>query len=264
MVNAPSPLQMGLFNFMNKEKKYKLLREVLNATTGHIIPVGEIFKQYKDTRKYYSSNGWLMSEDSCLKKDWFEEVVDKDVYIKLPSGTVDFLNIYGNCVKDNESTYYNLPFWYKVIKDDTVIMYTEKQFNELPASKLFEELVNKNPLTKERLQEIFEVKSDSTQGALTPQNWKQEEEVPLLQKGYKILSTRYNNKQSCEEGIQSVRRLSDNTIWTVGDAVGIGGYKTWTIVKIIETEGEIFADLEWSKGCSFTDTTCILKELKKI
>ena len=103
MINAPSPLQMGLFNFMNTEKKYKLLREVLNATTGHIISVGEIFKQYKDTRKYVSSNGWQMSEDSCLKKDWFEEILEDNKPKEL---TKDKLGDFVDWVRENRWTKY--------------------------------------------------------------------------------------------------------------------------------------------------------------
>jgi len=56
-------------------KKYRLLKEVLNITTGHVVPVGEIFEQLPGTRKYVSKNGWYMAEAACLQKDWFEEVL---------------------------------------------------------------------------------------------------------------------------------------------------------------------------------------------
>lgn len=60
---------------MSKElKQYRLLKELFNWTTGHIVPIGELFKQVPQTRNYHSKNGWYVSEAACLNKEYFEEV----------------------------------------------------------------------------------------------------------------------------------------------------------------------------------------------
>ena len=49
------------------------MKEILNASTGCIIPVGEEFKQYNDTKIYVSKNGWEMSKSSVENEAWFKE-----------------------------------------------------------------------------------------------------------------------------------------------------------------------------------------------
>ena len=127
------------------------MQKDLQHPTYKNFKAGIEFSKLKSLSKdaaYVSTDGKLSFHPDIVENnpDWFKEVVDKDVYINLPSGIAYFLSIYGNCVVYNQSKYYNLPFWYKVIKDDTVIMYTAEQFNELPASKLFEGLVDKKTL----------------------------------------------------------------------------------------------------------------------
>ena len=54
-------------------KQYRLLRDILNYSTGSVVPKGEIFEQTFNGL-YYSNNGWMMSKEAVEKKDWFEEV----------------------------------------------------------------------------------------------------------------------------------------------------------------------------------------------
>lgn len=58
-------------------KKYRLKKEVLNYSSGDIIPSGEIFEQIGDTRRYESKNGWQMSSEAVRLTDWFELINER-------------------------------------------------------------------------------------------------------------------------------------------------------------------------------------------
>lgn len=55
-------------------KKFRLKKEILNYSSGFIIPTGEEFELLPGTNKYQSKNGWMMSKDAIQLKDWFEVV----------------------------------------------------------------------------------------------------------------------------------------------------------------------------------------------
>jgi hypothetical protein len=58
-------------------KRYRLRKDVLNYSTGHVISEGEIFEKIEVTKMYISKSGWRMSEGAILKEDWFEEINDR-------------------------------------------------------------------------------------------------------------------------------------------------------------------------------------------
>ena len=181
---------------------------------------------------------------------WFKEVVIGKISVEMPYVAMQYLISAGIKVIDKTGEYYRLPYWFKFVKGNTFTLYTEEEFNELPSGKEWNEVINNFKPKAQEPKQNYEIITCSVGGG-------------DKLRSYKLCKDLFID-QNIKCVIHSVKRLSDNTTWTVQDAVGIGGYKTWTIAKIIETEGEIFADLEWSKGCSFTDTRCMLEELKKI
>lgn len=53
-------------------KRYKILKESINYTTGIVIPEGTIFNSVPDKTWFQSDNGWQMSKLAVEKEDWFE------------------------------------------------------------------------------------------------------------------------------------------------------------------------------------------------
>lgn len=77
--------------------KYKLLRDVLNFSSGHVIAAGEEFEKEKSGKNWYESkNGWRMSYGAISNTDWFEE-------LKEPSAEVEILREYGSDMRHHVS-----------------------------------------------------------------------------------------------------------------------------------------------------------------
>jgi len=81
-------------------KRYRSIKELFNWTTGHIVPIGELFEQIPNTQKYYNKKGWFVSEDACLNKDYFEEVLP----VSEPAKGRVTVSI-GACAENNKTSY---------------------------------------------------------------------------------------------------------------------------------------------------------------
>lgn len=69
---------------MNDKPTYRLLKEVLNFSTGFVIPIGELFEPQYGTNKFISKNGWQISKEVIENTDWFaKEEPPKPEIIKV-------------------------------------------------------------------------------------------------------------------------------------------------------------------------------------
>lgn len=59
------------------KKLYRLKKEILNYSTGHVIPIGESFEIDDDTNQCQNKNGWVMSRGALENADFFEEVISE-------------------------------------------------------------------------------------------------------------------------------------------------------------------------------------------
>lgn len=286
---------------MNNTKTYTLKKEIHTPNT--YILAGTQFSQSIVDGAYISSNGRCTYSPSIVENnsEWFllkEEVKeplleDQFLWYELyPSptekevGSIEFKAVWG-AIKGWDLQRQKGAGYSGANGSD--VIHILKALSNIKK----EEVPKQNELTKEKLQKIFEVKSDSTQGTLTPQNWKNAQ-VPSQQKEfteprgnsfgfdkeYEILTYINPNTVSDIIGydiensknyavlkgypIRSVKRLSDNTIWTVRDMVSIGGYKEWEIVELNESLGVVYADLKWSYNDSISGTQTVLQNLQKI
>jgi len=262
--------------------KYKLKKEVLNFSTGHIVPVGEIFIQLDGTRKYQSVNGWQMSEAACLNKDWFEELVTEPSIVP-ETKYMNTIEAYNEgfqmgvnwCKKYGTESTEPFVWEYKVSVGDTFKGEKVEYVGMEGTAVVIKTKQSPTPISKEEVEQwanstgnVFPNKTDLASQLQSPTNpkckycgvgktWSGHEDMCSMnpkniepqpsttvkdkQEGWEVkkLSTIgvggaveifgyhevYEKEiQSGRFKIHSVKRLSDNTVFSIGSRYFINGY----------------------------------------
>ena len=189
---------------MNQEKKvYVLMQDIQHPAYKNIKSGTEFSKMKNDSydSAYANESRSYTIHPSYVENNptWFKEKgTNETKLISLSKLAESFLVTHGERVIANGESFYRLPDWYKYMYDNIYMTYSPEQFDKmvhtpgLPTEKSFvaTDSLSKHPMCKN--------------------------EGTKPKKDHQILSTTYN-KQSLEVVIYTVRRLSDDTIWTVGE-----------------------------------------------
>lgn len=287
---------------MSKDtKKYHLLKDMINWSTGHVIPKGEEFIQLQGTRKYQSLNGWQMSESACLNKEWFKEVLpeqpkQQEERIEINGNRVHYElgeNGVPNIISIKGYLFYpatNAQKTYTQSEVDTIREETfrdgyfkgwyngcfekDKTISNKVTDKAFEEYNNnaKNKPTPNKEQGSKEWEILSYFGDI--EKWKLKDVlVNKLPNGKWVLDFRLGHNEPFDENIipkkllkiHSVRRTSDGEVFSLGDEVTYkdAHYLPYIIENFFVKEDKILARSEGNNYCEFVDDSLIKKPKDK-
>ncbi len=92
-------------------KQYRLLKEVLNYSTGHVIAPGEIFEQMPNSNHtYVSKNGWYMDIRAIELPTWFEEIIQNKDWEIVEFGMTKSYGLIGpsNFILESDGKYHGV------------------------------------------------------------------------------------------------------------------------------------------------------------
>lgn len=236
---------------MNKEnnKRYRLLKDLPNASRGVDFIWNEEEKMYRSVgTDIYGRHTYF--DENVIQGNlggWFKEVVIGKISVEMPDVAMQYLISAGIKVIDKTGEYYRLPYWFKFVKGNIFTLYTEEEFNELPSGKDWNEVINNLRVKAQEPQKDYEILNCKLNSSLHPYQ------------ANKCLGAD-TRVSVCE--INSIKRLSDNTIWTLGDYTNVGSYKAWRVVSIREVNDSLLFDVDYGAGETKIKKTVRLNNLQ--
>lgn len=242
---------------MSKDtKKYHLLKDMINWSTGHVIPKGEEFIQLQGTRKYQSLNGWQMSESACLNKEWFKEVLpeqpkQQEERIEINGNRVHYElgeNGVPNIISIKGYLFYPATNAQKTYTQSEVDTIREETFRDGYFKGWYNGCFEKDKTISNKVTDkAFEEYNNNAKNKPTPtpqgskEGWEilsvlDDDGKPIYYPSDDIRQMVSKNKG---ERIHSVRRNSDMTVFTVGDIMSYGTAGVGT--PLFSTENQLLS-----------------------